>query len=153
MHVGLVPRGIAGSCILTYKPYKQSALIFSSYISPVGNSILLNSNLHNAEYTLFLSSVQLPIYFVVSLGCYGLLMVGVGLMNFPTCPQEALLLQKVFFYTFCLLDIAMLQNYFRGLCFYSACGIWMLLDVCACDSHLLLKQLCRANHCDPIILD
>ncbi|KAL5178283.1 Dolichol-phosphate mannose synthase subunit 3 [Glycine soja] len=27
-------------------------------------------------------------------GCYGLLMVGVGLMNFPTCPQEALLLQK-----------------------------------------------------------
>ncbi|XP_057437094.1 dolichol-phosphate mannose synthase subunit 3-like [Lotus japonicus] len=36
----------------------------------------------------------LPIYFVVSLGCYGLLMVGVGLMNFPTCPQEALLLQK-----------------------------------------------------------
>jgi len=39
--------------------------------------------------------MQLPIYFVVSLGCYGLLMVGVGLMNFPTCPQEALLLQKV----------------------------------------------------------
>ncbi|KAL1300067.1 hypothetical protein HN51_044765 [Arachis hypogaea] len=36
----------------------------------------------------------LPVYFVVSLGCYGLLMVGVGLMNFPTCPQEALLLQK-----------------------------------------------------------
>ncbi|QHO47535.1 Dolichol-phosphate mannosyltransferase-like protein [Arachis hypogaea] len=27
-------------------------------------------------------------------GCYGLLMVGVGLMNFPTCPQEALLLQE-----------------------------------------------------------
>ncbi|MBA0549245.1 hypothetical protein Golob_020290 [Gossypium lobatum] len=36
----------------------------------------------------------LPIYFIVSLGCYGLLMVGVGLMQFPTCPQEALLLQK-----------------------------------------------------------
>ncbi|KAJ7950474.1 Dolichol-phosphate mannosyltransferase subunit 3 [Quillaja saponaria] len=36
----------------------------------------------------------LPIYFVVSLGCYGLLMVGVGLMQFPTCPQEALLLQQ-----------------------------------------------------------
>ncbi|XP_052306135.1 dolichol-phosphate mannose synthase subunit 3 isoform X2 [Populus trichocarpa] len=36
----------------------------------------------------------LPIYFVISLGCYGLLMVGVGLMNFPTCPQEALLLQQ-----------------------------------------------------------
>ncbi|KAG6787398.1 hypothetical protein NC652_007532 [Populus alba x Populus x berolinensis] len=39
-------------------------------------------------------SSQLPIYFVISLGCYGLLMVGVGLMNFPTCPQEALLLQQ-----------------------------------------------------------
>ncbi|KAK7861569.1 dolichol-phosphate mannose synthase subunit 3 [Quercus suber] len=36
----------------------------------------------------------LPVYFVVSLGCYGLLMVGVGLMHFPTCPQEAVLLQK-----------------------------------------------------------
>ncbi|KAI9085238.1 hypothetical protein K1719_032761 [Acacia pycnantha] len=36
----------------------------------------------------------LPIYCVVSLGCYGLLMVGVGLMQFPTCPQEALLLQQ-----------------------------------------------------------
>ncbi|XVE72725.1 hypothetical protein DITRI_Ditri11bG0062000 [Diplodiscus trichospermus] len=36
----------------------------------------------------------LPMYFVVSLGCYGLLMVGVGLMRFPTCPQEALLLQQ-----------------------------------------------------------
>ncbi|KAK4268257.1 hypothetical protein QN277_024938 [Acacia crassicarpa] len=36
----------------------------------------------------------LPVYFVVSLGCYGLLMVGVGLMQFPTCPQEALLLQQ-----------------------------------------------------------
>ncbi|XP_038714410.1 dolichol-phosphate mannose synthase subunit 3-like [Tripterygium wilfordii] len=36
----------------------------------------------------------LPIYFVVSLGCYGLLMVGIGLMQFPTCPHEALLLQQ-----------------------------------------------------------
>ncbi|XP_074579727.1 dolichol-phosphate mannose synthase subunit 3-like [Curcuma longa] len=36
----------------------------------------------------------LPVYLVVSLGCYGLLMVGVGLMLFPTCPQEAVLLQK-----------------------------------------------------------
>ncbi|XP_050148214.1 dolichol-phosphate mannose synthase subunit 3 [Malus sylvestris] len=36
----------------------------------------------------------LPIYFIVSLGCYGLLMVGVGLMQFPTCPQEAVLLQQ-----------------------------------------------------------
>ncbi|KAA8550603.1 hypothetical protein F0562_002286 [Nyssa sinensis] len=36
----------------------------------------------------------LPLYLIVSLGCYGLLMVGVGLMQFPTCPQEALLLQQ-----------------------------------------------------------
>ncbi|KAJ9140518.1 hypothetical protein P3X46_031157 [Hevea brasiliensis] len=36
----------------------------------------------------------LPIYLVVLLGCYGLLMVGVGLMRFPTCPQEAMLLQQ-----------------------------------------------------------
>ncbi|XP_030545973.1 dolichol-phosphate mannose synthase subunit 3 [Rhodamnia argentea] len=36
----------------------------------------------------------LPIYFIVSLGCYGLLMVGIGLMQFPTCPQEAVLLQQ-----------------------------------------------------------
>ncbi|OWM82899.1 dolichol-phosphate mannose synthase subunit 3 [Punica granatum] len=36
----------------------------------------------------------LPIYFIVSLGCYGLLMVGIGLMRFPTCPQEAALLQQ-----------------------------------------------------------
>lgn len=46
---------------------------------------------------LVLPSSQLPIYFVVSLGCYGLLMVGVGLMQFPTCPQEALLLQQVLY--------------------------------------------------------
>ncbi|KAL0697020.1 hypothetical protein Bca4012_064200 [Brassica carinata] len=36
----------------------------------------------------------LLIYTVVSLGCYGLLMVGIGLMQFPTCPQEAFLLQQ-----------------------------------------------------------
>lgn len=44
---------------------------------------------------LLLSFLQLPLYLIVSLGCYGLLMVGVGLMNFPTCPQEALVLQQV----------------------------------------------------------
>uniref|UniRef100_I1P4A7 Dolichol-phosphate mannosyltransferase subunit 3 n=1 Tax=Oryza glaberrima TaxID=4538 RepID=I1P4A7_ORYGL len=36
----------------------------------------------------------LPIYLVVALGCYGLFMVGFGLMFFPTCPQEAVLLQQ-----------------------------------------------------------
>lgn len=34
----------------------------------------------------------------MSLGCYGLLMVGIGLMYFPTCPQEALLLQQVLYF-------------------------------------------------------
>ncbi|KAL6522235.1 Dolichol-phosphate mannose synthase subunit 3 [Orobanche minor] len=36
----------------------------------------------------------LPLYFIVSLGCYGLLMVGLGLMRFPTCPHQAILLQE-----------------------------------------------------------
>ncbi|CAL9118001.1 unnamed protein product [Musa textilis] len=36
----------------------------------------------------------LPVYLIISLGCYGLLMVGIGLMLFPMCPQEAVLLQK-----------------------------------------------------------
>ncbi|KAL7086302.1 hypothetical protein ACP275_14G330900 [Erythranthe tilingii] len=36
----------------------------------------------------------LPLYSIVTLGCYGLLMVGIGLMRFPTCPQESLLLQE-----------------------------------------------------------
>eukprot|EP01018_Ginkgo_biloba_P003374 Gb_02353 [translate_table: standard] len=36
----------------------------------------------------------LLVYLVVALGCYGLSMVGIGLMMFPTCPQEAQLLQK-----------------------------------------------------------
>ncbi|KAI7730544.1 hypothetical protein M8C21_025528 [Ambrosia artemisiifolia] len=39
-------------------------------------------------------SYLLPLYIIVSLGCYGLLMVGVGLMQFPTCPHEAVLLQQ-----------------------------------------------------------
>ena len=42
---------------------------------------------------------QLPIYLVVALGCYGLFMVGFGLMFFPTCPQEAILLQQVSYFS------------------------------------------------------
>lgn len=38
--------------------------------------------------------LALPLYAMVALGCYGLAMVGYGLMVFPTCPQEAVLLQK-----------------------------------------------------------
>ncbi|CAA2970752.1 dolichol-phosphate mannosyltransferase subunit 3 [Olea europaea subsp. europaea] len=36
----------------------------------------------------------LPLYSIITLGCYGLFMVGIGLMQFPTCPQEAILLQQ-----------------------------------------------------------
>ncbi|XP_058085721.1 dolichol-phosphate mannose synthase subunit 3 [Magnolia sinica] len=50
---------------------------------------LLETSVISRTYTWLL-----PVYFVVSLGCYGLLMVGIGLMLFPTCPQEAALLQK-----------------------------------------------------------
>ncbi|KAG0490519.1 hypothetical protein HPP92_007382 [Vanilla planifolia] len=39
-------------------------------------------------------ALLLPVYLIVVLGCYGLLMVGVGLMFFPICPQESQLLQK-----------------------------------------------------------
>ncbi|EFH60893.1 hypothetical protein ARALYDRAFT_896880 [Arabidopsis lyrata subsp. lyrata] len=38
---------------------------------------------------------RLPIYFVVSLGCYSLLMVGIGLIQLPTCPKEAVFLQHL----------------------------------------------------------
>ena len=66
--------------------------------------------------------MQLPIYFVVSLGCYGLLMVGVGLMNFPTCPQEALLLQKVFL-LLCLSDCIVIY-------LIKCCGIYSSYGTC-----------------------
>ncbi|KAJ0972289.1 hypothetical protein J5N97_020248 [Dioscorea zingiberensis] len=51
--------------------------------------ILLETSVIPRTYTWLL-----PVYLIVSLGCYGLLMVGVGLMLFPTCPQDAGLLQK-----------------------------------------------------------
>ncbi|CAN6286660.1 unnamed protein product [Urochloa humidicola] len=50
---------------------------------------LLETSTVPRSYTL-----MLPIYLVVVLGCYGLFMVGFGLMFFPTCPQEAILLQQ-----------------------------------------------------------
>ncbi|KAK2976401.1 hypothetical protein RJ640_008111 [Escallonia rubra] len=56
---------------------------------------LLQTSIVSQDYTWLL-----PIYFIVSLGCYGLLMVGIGLMQFPTCPQEALLLQQVLYLRF-----------------------------------------------------
>ncbi|KAG2720163.1 hypothetical protein I3843_02G017100 [Carya illinoinensis] len=41
-------------------------------------------------------NLLVPIYFIICLGCYGLLMqVGDGLIQFPTYPQGALLLQQV----------------------------------------------------------
>uniref|UniRef100_A0A7N0U3B9 Dolichol-phosphate mannosyltransferase subunit 3 n=1 Tax=Kalanchoe fedtschenkoi TaxID=63787 RepID=A0A7N0U3B9_KALFE len=65
---------------------------------------LLQSSVISPEYAL-----MLPVYLVVSLGCYGLLMVGVGLMQFPTCPQESVLLQQVFtLYIACSMQCCML---------------------------------------------
>ncbi|KAL3755155.1 hypothetical protein ACJRO7_002245 [Eucalyptus globulus] len=73
----------------------------------------------------------LPIYFIVSLGCYGLLMVGIGLMHFPTCPHEAVLLQQVFrlskFLKFVIGQGSYVHNLFRPsvgsvslcICFFS----------------------------------
>ncbi|KAL8171947.1 hypothetical protein V2J09_023751 [Rumex salicifolius] len=57
-------------------------------ISAIWITLLQTSTVPNS-YTWLM-----PIYLVISLGCYGLLMVGVGLMQFPTCPQEAILLQQ-----------------------------------------------------------
>lgn len=51
-------------------------------------------------FAVFTSFFQLPLYFVLSLGCYGLLMVGVGRTQFRTCLQEAVLLQQVSCLTF-----------------------------------------------------
>ncbi|KAG9446108.1 hypothetical protein H6P81_012236 [Aristolochia fimbriata] len=59
------------------------AAIFSLWIGLLQTSIVPRSH-----------AWVLPVYLVITLGCYGLLMVGVGLMIFPTCPQEASLLQK-----------------------------------------------------------
>ncbi|KAG9447138.1 hypothetical protein H6P81_013266 [Aristolochia fimbriata] len=59
------------------------AAIFSLWIGLLQTSIVPRSH-----------AWVLPVYLVIALGCYGLLMVGVGLMIFPTCPQEASLLQK-----------------------------------------------------------
>jgi dolichyl-phosphate mannosyltransferase polypeptide 3 len=39
-------------------------------------------------------ALLLPVYLIIALGCYGLGMVGIGLLVFPTCPKEALLLEK-----------------------------------------------------------
>ncbi|GJN23146.1 hypothetical protein PR202_gb10768 [Eleusine coracana subsp. coracana] len=58
---------------------------------------LLETSTVPRSYTWLVSVADfslLPIYLIVALGCYGLFMVGFGLMFFPTCPQEAILLQK-----------------------------------------------------------
>ena len=49
----------------------------------------------NDQLLAFCGFFQLPLYAVIALGCYGMGMVGYGLMVFPTCPHEADLLKKV----------------------------------------------------------
>ncbi|WRX13838.1 Dolichol-phosphate mannosyltransferase subunit 3 - like 1 [Theobroma cacao] len=76
--------------IIIANPMKHVLKIFSLLVAISGLWIgLLQASIIPRSHTWLL-----PIYFIVSLGCYGLLMVGVGLMRFPTCPQEALLLQQ-----------------------------------------------------------
>ena len=76
------------------------------------NSLYLFSSFytHSGQLTLHVLSLQLPIYFIVSLGCYGLLMVGIGLMTFPTCPAEGLLLQKVLLPLYSYLHFHIIQQ-------------------------------------------
>lgn len=47
----------------------------------------------------------LPLYALISLGCYGLGMLGYGVMVFPDCPEESALLQK---------DIREAQDFLRA---------------------------------------
>lgn len=83
----------------------QAAIVPRSYTWLVSQNrrlclpllVLLDLLILGSSSDLVMLLLQLPIYFVVSLGCYGLLMVGIGLMQFPTCPQEAVLLQQVTF--------------------------------------------------------
>ncbi|XP_016454577.2 uncharacterized protein LOC107778787 [Nicotiana tabacum] len=65
---------------------KILTIVFGVYALWIG---LLQTSVVPESYTWLL-----PLYLIVSLGCYGLLMVGVGLMKFPTCPQEAVFLQQ-----------------------------------------------------------
>jgi predicted permease len=67
------------------------SLIFASkYLKKIVGS--------SSSFMNWLFLFQLPIYLVVALGCYGLFMVGFGLMFFPTCPREAVLLQQVSYF-------------------------------------------------------
>lgn len=47
--------------------------------------------------------LQLPMYAIASLGCYGLGMLGYGMLVFRVCPEEAVLLQQVrgFYFVIC----------------------------------------------------
>lgn len=47
--------------------------------------------------------LQLPMYAIASLGCYGLGMLGYGMLVFRVCPEEAVLLQQVrgFYFSIC----------------------------------------------------
>lgn len=96
VHLCRMDRPLAGICYST-----QSYLVGELYYLSIGFILQL---VLLAFFSIFLDKAycgivffcfQLPIYFIVSLGCYGLLMIGIGLMRFPTCPQEALLLQQV----------------------------------------------------------
>nr|CAD1832234.1 unnamed protein product [Ananas comosus var. bracteatus] len=82
----LVSTAAFGRWITAAGAGEDSAIRASLFCCEVGIWVL--------KETQFMLIYCLPIYLIVTLGCYGLLMVGVGLMFFPTCPQEAVLLQQ-----------------------------------------------------------
>lgn len=68
--------------------------ISALWIALLHASIVPNSYAWLVSFSSIFYVLLLPVYMIISLGCYGLFMVGVGLIFFPTCPQESLLLQK-----------------------------------------------------------
>lgn len=64
----------------------------AAVVASIYAALLLSSG--NLPHSFALLLPYLPVYAVVILGCYGLGAVGYGLMVFPTCPEQAELLQK-----------------------------------------------------------
>lgn len=89
LHISIVPKSQTWLVSLYIYLFLMWNFCFTTVFADCSFTTLCMSKL-----TLF-SAFQLPLYLIISLACYGLLMVGVGLMRFPTCPQEAVLLQQV----------------------------------------------------------
>lgn len=110
-HIGSVAWPLA-DVFITTRPCLAGELTFSPYF--LKSFIFIFIIFHSMGLTVHVFSLQLPIYFIVSLGCYGLLMVGVGLMTFPTCPREGLLLQKVLLPSYSQMHFHIIQQNFSS---------------------------------------